>query len=135
MLTSSLVCLVLAIYYEARSEPVAGQYAVAEVVLNRVASPRFPDSVCEVVTQDLGPNPHDCQFSFYCDGKPEVMRNTTAMKQALAIATAVMDDPTVVANGALFYHADYVSPKWSKKMTPTVMVGAHIFFTDEVDGT
>lgn len=131
MLTSALVCLTIAIYYEARSEPVMGQYAVAEVILNRVVSPRFPGSVCEVVTQDLGPGQHDCQFAFYCDGKPEVMRNRRAMEQALAVARSVLDDPSFFTGGALFYHTDWVSPSWSKSMTPIVMIGSHIFFTDE----
>ena len=73
---STISCLALAIYFEARSEPIAGQLAVAQVILNRVVDERYPDTVCEVImegpTHPSGhPVRHKCQFSFWCDGKPE----------------------------------------------------------------
>ena len=64
MLTVSALCLAMAVYYEARSESRDAQMAVAEVILNRVNSPKFPNTICEVVKQDKGPKAYDCQFSF-----------------------------------------------------------------------
>lgn len=132
-MTSAFLCLAMAVYFEARSEPTLGRFAVAEVIMNRVESPRFPDSVCAVVTQDLGPNKYDCQFSFYCDGKPLTPKEAQAWERAKAIASDVLHVPDApdVTGGALFYHTTGVSPSWSRKMSVTVEYGSHIFFTDE----
>ncbi len=129
-----LMCLVAAVYFEARSEPLEGQYAVAEVVMNRVESSRYPNSICGVISQDLGPLPMDCQFTFMCDGKPETMHDEDSAKTALAVATNVMNGTVSesYAEDALWYHADYVSPHWSKKLFVVSKHGKHIFFTDTV---
>lgn len=127
-MTSALLCLAMAIYYEARSEPIDGQYAVAEVIVNRVENPRFPDTVCGVVKQDLGPHDYDCQFSFYCDGKPERMVDPRARRQSIAIAIAVLDEPTFFVGDALFYHTRSVSPRWSQRMQEVAVIGEHRFF-------
>lgn len=128
MLTTALLCLTAAIYFEARDQPFEGQYAVAEVVMNRVESPRFPDTVCGVVKQDLGKGKHDCQFSFYCDGKPEEFNNQQAYDRAIIIAALTLDEPYNFAAGALFYHADYVLPKWAARLEERTVIGKHIFY-------
>lgn len=133
-MTTPLLCLALAIYFEARSEPLLGRFAVAEVIMNRVESPRFPDTVCDVVKQDLGPKKYDCQFSFYCDGKPLTPTEPRAWQRAQEVAHDVLyvEDAPDVTGGALFYHTKNVSPSWSRRMEVTAKYGAHIFFTDEV---
>lgn len=129
MITAA-TCLAMAIYYEARNEtnPDAG-LAVAEVILNRVDDPRWPDNVCAVVKQDKGPKPHDCQFSFYCDGKPERPRH----KQAWAIAQETAKQALsgdVLGHGALYYHATYSRPVWRHSLAYVGKIGSHIFYTD-----
>lgn len=133
MIGASLICLATAIYFEARSEPLEGQYAVAEVIVNRAESPRFPDTVCDVINQDLGPKAYDCQFSFTCDGKPETIRNERAYLDATLVAYDVlyMEGTLTYTDGALFYHTKAVNPEWSKRMEVTAEVGAHVFLSDE----
>ena len=119
-------CLALNVYWEARSENWTGQVGVAMVTLNRVANPLFPGTICGVVRQG-GPRPkHQCQFSWYCDGKSDLPEHAAAWRRAQEVAYAVLfrgrRDPTY---GALFYHADYVSPTWSRGMTQTTQIGRH----------
>ena len=129
MIAEMLMCLALNVYYEARSEPMAGQYAVAHVVLNRVASPRFPDDACKVVKQGFHKGIGRCQFSWYCDGKSDIPREKTAWLSAQIVAHNVAygyyKDST---NGAVYYHANYVRPYLSKHYTKTVTYGSHIFY-------
>jgi spore germination cell wall hydrolase CwlJ-like protein len=124
------MCLAIAVYFEARSEPIWGQIAVAEVIVNRAEHPRFPDTVCAVVKEDRGPRAYDCQFSFYCDGMPESITNPEAWKYAQAVAAVVLSDMVVTdaAGGAIYYHTDGVSPRWSRNMEVTTVIGVHIFF-------
>ncbi len=125
-------CLSNAIYFEARGESEAGQRAVARVVLNRVKSKFYPDSICGVVYQ----NDHmknACQFSFACDGKPDRIKNLKAFEIAEAIAKQVFRcEDTRCGKGPLgrstHYHADYVSPGWARKLERTGQVGRHIFY-------
>ena len=130
---TELQCLTEAVYFEARGEPVSGQIAVAQVVLNRVESPLFPDTICEVVYQ----NDHllnRCQFSFACDGKEETMDEAEAHADAVVAARKAMacnPDCRKEKGGVAssnFYHADYVDPDWSKKFERTGSVGRHIFY-------
>lgn len=121
-------CLAAAIYFEARNQPVAGQYAVAEVIMNRVESPKFPNTVCGVVKQDKGPKKHDCQFSFWCDGKPENMRNKESFWRAVNISVDILDKNTTFTKGALYYHATSVKPGWSRRLKRTTKIGDHIFY-------
>lgn len=128
-LGEELHCLALNIYWEARSESRTGQIGVAMVTLNRVADPFFPKTICEVVRQG-GPTPkHQCQFSWYCDGKSDLPQHAAAWRRAQEVAYAVLfggpRDPT---RGALFYHADYVRPVWSRSMTKTIRIGRHIYY-------
>lgn len=123
-----LTCLAQAIYYEARGEPLPGQIAVAEVVLNRADSKRYPNSVCGVVFQ----NDHmknRCQFSFACDGKTDTPPESQTWKKSVSLASYVMADNTLrLTDAATHYHADYVSPFWSNHLEKTVVIGRHIFY-------
>ena len=124
----SLRCLTLAVAYEAGNQSREGQEAVAEVVLNRVAHPAFPKSVCGVVFQG-SEHATGCQFTFTCDGA--LMRRLSARTIAGArqVASAVLDGaaPRHVA-GALNYHANYVRPSWAPTLDRVAQIGAHIFY-------
>lgn len=121
-------CLAQAVYFEARSEPVQGQQAVAEVVLNRVSDGRFPDSVCGVVFQNENWR-HRCQFSFACDGRSDRPRERRSWLQARQIAAAVLAGfSDGVTGDATHYHATYVSPYWARRLEKTVQVGQHVFY-------
>ncbi len=130
-LEAELTCLSLNIYHEARGEPGSGQTAVAHVVMNRVADRRFPSSVCEVVRQGGELTKHGCQFSWWCDGRSDRPRNGRSWQETEEIARSVYwglsKDPT---KGALWYHADYVSPYWSRVFTKGPKIGSHIFYHD-----
>lgn len=127
---AQLRCLALNIYWEARSESIPGQLAVAAVTLNRVQNPRFPSSVCDVVRQGGEIRRHRCQFSWWCDGKKDEPVNADAWRRATTLArlisAGVIADPT---DGALWYHADYVTPKWAAAKEPVAKIGRHIFYT------
>lgn len=124
---AALVCLTQAVYFEARGEPVAGQYAVAEVVMNRVASSAYPDDVCSVTSQDLGPKAWDCQFSYTCDGVPETMSEPAARERAERIAEEVSSGESNLTDGALFFHAGS-KPRWAYRFTMTYEIGRHRFY-------
>ena len=136
MMLSTITCLAVAIYFEARSEPIAGQLAVAQVVLNRVANERYPDTVCDVITEGpTYPSGHPirdkCQFSFWCDGKPEDIHDYEAWQTALRVATIATETtalPIDISEGAMFYHATSVSPSWRHTMQMTARIGQHIFY-------
>ncbi len=124
-----LHCLALSIYFEARGESEAGQHAVGHVVMNRVSNSRFPDSVCNVVHQG-GEKPfYRCQFSWWCDGRSDKPVNKTSWNISLEIAREIYSgksiDPT---GGALWYHAQYVSPYWHSKFKQGPKIGQHIFY-------
>ena len=129
-MTAEIMCLALAIYFEARSEPLEGQAAVAQVVLNRVESPRYPGSACEVVT-DGGTRRHSCQFSYWCDGKAEDLRNREAWRRAQVVAKLVNSGTLKPAIGkATHYHATYASPYWRSHLTYIAKIGRHLFYSD-----
>ena len=145
-----LYCLAMNIYFEARSEPIAGQYAVADVVLNRVNDARYPNSICEVVLQgpvreswktkkdpDLpkeerkfNPVKHKCQFSWYCDGKADKVRDGDAWRKAQEIAYRIVNESKFrgVTESSTHYHATYVSPKWAPQLDLVGRIGTHIFY-------
>jgi spore germination cell wall hydrolase CwlJ-like protein len=123
-------CLARAVYFEARSESALGQMAVAKVILNRVKAPNYPKSICGVVYQG-SQRRNSCQFSFACDGQADDVRQPAAWAQAKHIAKRAIDGDKAVAakmQGALFYHADYVKPKWARSMRKVMKVGRHIFY-------
>lgn len=128
MLIEAYICLALNIYHEARGERPVAQVAVANVVMNRVGAARFPNNVCAVVFQG-GELRHQCQFSWYCDGRSDTAWDRQAWELAKTIAQLVLEEELHdVTNGALFYHAPYVSPTWTSAMTEVYQDGAHIFY-------
>lgn len=123
-----LACLAEAIYFEARGETLEGQAAVAEVVLNRVDSEYWPDTVCGVVNQG-SERKTGCQFSYTCDGKPEEVNAPKAWDLAERVARVFLAGaPRRITDHATHYHADYVDPRWAKTMEQTAVVGTHIFY-------
>jgi spore germination cell wall hydrolase CwlJ-like protein len=124
-----LFCLAQAIYFEAGAEPMAGQQAVGAVILNRVRDGRFPKSVCGVVKEGGEGPPGSCQFSWFCDGKPDDVgdgeRWRVAQQAAADVLQAGFDDPT---DGALFFHNRTVKPAWSRKLKRTAAIGGHLFY-------
>ena len=118
-------CLAGAVYFEAQGEPIEGQLAVAEVVLNRAASGEYPRSICEVVTQPA-------QFSFVRDGLiPPIDRGSDAWRKAVAVAHIAAEHlADTLASDVLWYHADYVAPGWGRRLDRVTQVGAHIFYRD-----
>jgi spore germination cell wall hydrolase CwlJ-like protein len=125
-------CLALNIYFEARGEPELGKIAVAHVVLNRVADRRFPSTVCDVVRQGGEQDLYRCQFSWWCDGLSDKPRDARAWEAAKLVAHKVYwgfsPDPT---DGALWYHADSVSPSWGKAFILGPKIGQHLFYADD----
>jgi hypothetical protein len=124
-------CMTEALYFEARGETIEGQYAVAEVILNRVDNANYPNSVCEVVNQGTGRR-NACQFTYTCDGIPEVVTDRTAWNRAGQIARIMMDDaPRTLTRGATHYHADWVNPNWARVYPRTAQYGSHIFYRQQ----
>ncbi len=121
-------CLAVAIYFEARGEPERGQVAVGQVIMNRVRSPLFPETICGVVYQGhLKPG---CQFSFTCDGKTDTPRNDAQWSQAQSLARKITRGELWLpeVGYSTFYHANYVSPGWAGRMNKIDRIGRHIFY-------
>jgi spore germination cell wall hydrolase CwlJ-like protein len=122
-------CLANAVYFEARGEPVRGQIAVAQVVLNRVFSPFYPNNVCDVVYQNADRR-NSCQFTFACDGTPDVVTEPDAWARAKHIARDMLDGklwmPEVAK--ATHYHAYWVHPDWVAEMHKISKLGVHTFY-------
>ena len=126
-------CLAENIYFEARNQSVPGQIAVALVVLNRVEHPNFPDTICGVVKQtkyypsgriDL----HSCQFSWYCDGKPDIPHEP-CWDEIVMLASVIFGwESTDFTDGSLWYHSTKVHPKWADHYSKTVQIDNHIFY-------
>jgi len=121
-------CLATAIYFEARGEPVRGQVAVGQVILNRVRSPLFPETICGVVYQ--GQYQKGCQFSFTCDGKSDIPRNDDQWALAQDIARQITAGELWLpeVGYSTYYHANYVSPGWAGSMNKIDKIGRHIFY-------
>jgi len=124
-LDDSLTCLARTIYWEAKGE--AGMTAVASVVMNRLAAPSFPTTVCAVVTQ--GRENATCQFSWWCDGRPDDVEEPQVYDEAMEIARRALnrqiEDPT---GGAVNFHLDTVHPEWADAFVKTATIGAHVFY-------
>ena len=132
-----IYCLARNIYFESRNQPQVGRVAVGQVTMNRVNSPKFPNTVCEVVKQARyypsgGIDLHSCQFSWYCDGKSDAIRNQKAWDDSMYSALFVYSsDPLLdIVDGALWYHATYSSPAWAKHFEKTVQINEHIFYKE-----
>ncbi|MEZ8014419.1 MAG: cell wall hydrolase [Ascidiaceihabitans sp.] len=128
-------CLSEALYFEARGETVKGQFAVAEVIMNRVAHSRFPSSLCGVINQGTGKK-FQCQFSYTCDGKAENVSEPRSYARVSKVARAVIDGRVPkLTNDATHYHTTAVSPSWSRVYTKTARIGVHIFYRHNVWST
>lgn len=137
LLSSSVLgdtCLAQNIYFESRGEPISGQLAVGFVTLNRVKSSRYPNDICSVVKQAkrdrTGLVRHKCQFSWYCDGKPDIITDRVGYLIALEIAKYLVRETQEedITKGSLFYHSHQVNPYWAPYQNKTVVIGNHIFY-------
>lgn len=122
-------CLAKAVYFEARSEPIEGQLAVADVVLNRAGSGKYPTEICKVITQKA-------QFSFIEDGRfPEPNKASKAWRKAVAVARLARHEiAQAVPEDVLWYHADYVAPVWRHGLAKNEKIGVHIFYGPKAKG-
>ena len=137
------------VYFEAKSEPLAGQYAVADVVLNRVQDTRYPNTICEVVREgpikeswktrqhaDLAPKEriyhpikNRCQFSWYCDGKSDEPKDSKTWIESIRIADiALNNNQNDITEGSLWYHATYITPYWADHLTEVITIEDHRFY-------
>ena len=121
-------CLAKALYFEARGESVKGQFAVAEVILNRVDSRSYPNSICGVVNQGSGRG-KSCQFSYTCDGRADRISEKAAFARAAKIARLMIDGaPRTLTNGATHFHTSNVRPGWARRFPNTARIGSHLFY-------
>jgi hypothetical protein len=128
-LLRATLCLTSAIYYEAGNEPEEGQRAVAQVVLNRVRHPAYPDTVCGVVYQGTDRGDTLCQFTFGCDGALSRTPSAQGWARARRIAIEALSGAVYAPVGlSTHYHTLAVNPIWNRSLTPAAIIGAHIFF-------
>jgi len=137
-------CLAKNIYFEAKNQGTGGWLAVSFVTLNRVKDRRYPNTICGVVYQGqtrpswqdpeiMIPTRHRCQFSWYCDGKSDEIKNQSKYMDILIFSNLMLDQATSsnmidITDGATHYHADYVLPSWASTKTKTIEIGDHIFY-------
>ncbi len=116
-----LACLAEAVYFEARGTGTAGEAAVAHVVVNRAKSPKFPATVCGVVADG-------CQFSYRCDGRPDVLADQKQRARAYRTAETVLAGDADPTDGALFFHSARAKPGWFAKRKRTGTIGGNVFY-------
>ena len=124
-------CLATGVYFEARGETYLGQTAVAEVILNRVASENYPNTICDVVFEGSYRRT-GCQFSFTCDGESDRPRDLQAWRKAQRLASLVtmgVARERLMAENVYNYHADYVEPVWAARLYRVAKIGKHIFYS------
>jgi N-acetylmuramoyl-L-alanine amidase len=122
---STLTCMAVAIYFEARGEPIDGQMLVAETIINRVADDRWPDNACDVIAQPK-------QFSFYEDRRSNRPRDMEAYTTAVLVAADALSGSHMYGN-ALYYHTTAVRPVWRHDLQVLGHVGEHIFYANTKD--
>jgi len=124
-----LQCLAQGVYFEARGEPYRGQVAVAQVIMNRVKHKLYPNTICGVVYQNQHKR-NACQFSFACDGIKDRVNEKKAWQTALEVSKKVTNGSIYLSevSNATHYHANYVRPKWAKKMKRLTVIGVHKFY-------
>jgi len=123
-------CLSEALYFEARGETVRGQFAVAEVIMNRAKSSRFPGTLCGVIKQGTG-RKYQCQFTYTCDGYKDIIAEHQAYERVSKVARAIIDGAEGTGNlteGATHYHTSAVHPAWAKTYRKTARIGVHLFY-------
>ena len=130
-----LACLALNIYHEARDQSIEGQIAVAQVVLERVKSKKYPSTICEVVMQGPTyswsmnfPIRHRCQFSWYCDGLSDKPRDMIAYLNSVDVAEKTLHGLKDMVKGSMYYHSTKVKPWWSKYKIRVRQIDDHIFY-------
>ena len=131
-----LRCLIQNGYFEARSDGYASVMGVTNVVLNRTADPRYPNTICGVVyqgRQDSNGNMlrNQCQFSWYCDGKSDRMTNQELRDKVQIVVhetLALWYNNIDITEGATHYHANYVRPTWAKTLNYTTQIGTHKYY-------
>ncbi len=129
------LCLAQAIYHEARGESREGQLAVANVIINRAFSKKYPTTICGVVFQNAEKGRYKCQFTFACDGRSDIGRERTAWNRSIKLAEDAFyefqrgERPGVIPNSALFYHTTAVAPKWSHTFHRVAAIGSHVFYS------
>lgn len=121
-------CLTEALYFEARGESARGLFAVGEVIMNRVDSSRFPNTLCGVINQGTG-RKFACQFTYTCDGQAEVVNEQAAWNRVGKVARLLIDGaPRDLTSGATYYHTRAVNPRWASVFDRTASIGAHYFY-------
>ena len=131
-----LTCLAKNIYHESANESDLGKIAVAMVVLNRVSSPDFPNTICEVIYQPsrTPANAKGCQFSWTCDGKSDAIRSQEKYQSIVALSRDILRSQGTlvdIVDGALYYHAVYVKPSWAKYFQRVARIDTHIFYKNK----
>ncbi len=125
-------CLAEALYFEARGESVRGIFAVGEVILNRVDSAAYPDTVCDVVNEGTG-RLYACQFTYTCDGRAETITEPRAWTRVGKVARLLLSGaPRELTEGATHYHTKAVNPSWARRFPRTATVGFHHFYRQPV---
>ena len=141
---NEITCLAKNMYFEARSEGIAGVVATTQVVYNRVNSEEYPDTICEVIEQAkisqwwlkekgiIKPIKNKCQFSWFCDGYSDEPKDDKTYSELFELAEQFVNGEHEgmidITGGALWYHADYVHPRWANHLEVTTKVGRHIFY-------
>lgn len=121
-------CLAEALYFEARGEDAQGVFAVAEVILNRVDSRQYPNSVCGVINQGTGAR-YQCQFTYNCDGIANNIGEPAAFARVGVVARLMLDGaPRQLTSGATHYHTRAVNPSWANRLPRTAAIGSHLFY-------
>ncbi|KJZ20491.1 cell wall hydrolase [Loktanella sp. S4079] len=125
-------CLAEALYFEARGESVEGMFAVGEVILNRVDSGSYPNTLCSVINQGTGRR-FACQFTYTCDGRAEIISEPRAWARVGKVARILIDGaPRVLTGGATHYHTKAVNPSWAQRFPRTASIGSHYFYRQPV---
>lgn len=125
-------CLTQALYFEARGETVRGIFAVGEVILNRVDSGAFPDTLCDVINQGTGRR-YACQFTYTCDGRAETVTEPRSWERVGKVARLLMDGtPRALTGGATHYHTKAVNPSWAQRFPRTASIGSHYFYRQPI---
>ena len=137
---ADLLCMAEAIYFESRGEPEIGQLAVGITIKNRFKHPDYPDSICGVVRQGRYwqgvPLRDRCQFSYWCDGRPERIEDDEAWTTALGLAELVLSTSLEIKGleGVTHFHSTKVKPVWSSQLLYKSTVGSHLFYVKKRSG-
>jgi spore germination cell wall hydrolase CwlJ-like protein len=125
-------CLAEALYFEARGETVRGMFAVGEVILNRVDSAEYPDTLCQVINQGTG-RKYACQFTYTCDGRAETIGEPRSWERVGKVADLLIEGtPRALTGGATHYHTKAVNPSWAQRFPRTAAIGSHYFYRQPI---